>query len=103
MARRAPVAAPQLFLRYHPDLYIDWERNRQHTIRWDSYDNAGLLPVRIDLMQDTSDGPRLVTTITPGTADNGHFDWIPSNSNIDFGTAACGFRFRSSVFRISPT
>ena len=54
-------------------------------------------------MQDTSDGPRLVTTITPGTADNGHFDWIPSSSNIDFGTA--GLRIQISLVgaSIAPT
>lgn len=78
-------AIPHIALRY-PDLYIDWERDKQHTILWESFGNAGQLPVRIDLYRDTADGPELVTNLSESTPDDGEFDWIPSTSGIAFGT-----------------
>ncbi len=50
-----------------PDLYKDWERNKPIDIRWDSFGNTLGSPVSIDLLQDTVNGPQLVTHITTGT------------------------------------
>ncbi len=51
--------APQarIYLR-SPDLYVDWLRDRQLPIRWETFGNANQSPVRIDLMQDTAMAPR---------------------------------------------
>ncbi|MCA9061773.1 MAG: right-handed parallel beta-helix repeat-containing protein, partial [Planctomycetaceae bacterium] len=80
----APVNA-HLALRF-PDLYTDWERDRPHTIRWESWGNSLHQSIRIDLFQDTVDGPALLTNITAATDDDGEFIWIPSDSGIGFGT-----------------
>ena len=79
------IAGSHLILR-SPDLYKDWERNKPIDIRWDSYGNSQNTPIVIELMQDTAQGPKLVTTITTGTPDNGSFTWIAGNSGVDFGT-----------------
>ncbi|HVT30147.1 MAG TPA: right-handed parallel beta-helix repeat-containing protein, partial [Lacipirellulaceae bacterium] len=76
---------PHIALRY-PDLYVDWERNVPHAIRWESYGNTSHQDVRIDLYQDGPDGPAFVTTIAAATPDDGSFDWTPVNSGIDYGT-----------------
>jgi hypothetical protein len=42
------AGVPHIALRY-PDLYVDAERNRPITIRWQSFNNTTGSPVRIDL------------------------------------------------------
>ena len=74
----------QIALRF-PDLYTDWERHKQQSIRWDSFQNDGESAVRIDLYQDGPDGPEFLLNLTSGTADTGAFDWIPEDSGIGFG------------------
>ena len=86
--------ATHIALRF-PDLYTDWEKNQPHDIRWDTYNNSTQDLVRIDLYQDGVNGPQFLTTITPGTADTGIFNWIPANSGIDFGTY--GLRIQVSL------
>ncbi|MCA9139564.1 MAG: right-handed parallel beta-helix repeat-containing protein, partial [Planctomycetales bacterium] len=76
---------PRIYLR-SPDLYVDWERDLPKTIRWESFDVPVNEPVRIDLMQDSPDGPEYITTITTATANDGEFAWTPVNSGIDYGT-----------------
>ncbi|MEX2185288.1 MAG: right-handed parallel beta-helix repeat-containing protein [Pirellulales bacterium] len=79
-------AAPHLALRF-PDLYVDWERDRPRRILWDSFNNDSEASVRIDLYQDGPDGPTLVANITPATADDGEYIWIPFTDNgIDYDT-----------------
>ncbi len=83
----APVT-PHIALR-SPDLYLDWERDKPRSIRWESYSNdfGGLESnVRIDLYQDGPGGPEFLLNITTSTADDGDFTWIPSTSGIGFGT-----------------
>ena len=84
---------PHVALR-SPDLYVDWELARPHSIRWDSYQNIDNTPVRIDLYQDSPAGPALLLNITPSTSDNGEFIWTPQNSALKFGTA--GLRIQVS-------
>ena len=69
-----------------PDLYVDWERDLPHTIRWDTYANDANLPVQIDLYQDGPDGPAWLRNIAAVTSDDGHFIWTPANDDIDYGT-----------------
>ena len=69
-----------------PDLYVDWERDRSHTIAWDSFGNLSDSSVRIDLYQDSADGPAFLTTIATATPDDGKFEWTPANDGIDYGT-----------------
>ncbi len=69
-----------------PDLYKDWERDKPLSIRWDSYGNASDSPIRIDLYQDTVNGPQFVTSISASTPDDGEFTWIAGNSGIADGT-----------------
>jgi hypothetical protein len=69
-----------------PDLYADWERDKPHAIRWETYNNAANALVRIDLYKDTADGPALFQTISAGAADTGSFVWTPSANGIDYGT-----------------
>ncbi|MEQ1829659.1 MAG: right-handed parallel beta-helix repeat-containing protein, partial [Pirellula sp.] len=88
------IATPHLVLR-SPDLYKDWERNKPIDIRWDSYGNSQNSAVVIELLQDTAQGPKLLTTITTGTPDNGSYTWIAGNSGIDFGTK--GLRIQLSL------
>ncbi|MEX2171197.1 MAG: right-handed parallel beta-helix repeat-containing protein [Pirellulales bacterium] len=80
-----PALPPHIALR-SPDLYVDWERDKPHTIRWDSYNNTADLPVRIDLYQDGPHGPALVMTLAASTPDDGEYVWIPANSGIAYGT-----------------
>ena len=77
--------AAHLVLR-SPDLYKDWDRNAPLNIRWDSFGNTSGTPVKIDLYQDTTQGPQFLLTITAATADTGSFTWIAANSGIDYGT-----------------
>ena len=78
-----------------PDLYQDWERNKSVDIRWESFGNTAGSLVAIDLMQDTSAGPVLVTSITTGTPDTGAYTWIAGNSGVNFGTK--GLRIQISL------
>ncbi len=74
LIRRRPhsraTLPPQIALRY-PDLYADWERDKPHTIQWDTYGNTADQAVRIDLYQDGPDGPTFVATIAAATPDDG--------------------------------
>ena len=88
------ITVPHIALRY-PDLYTDWERDTPHEIRWDTVGNSANSTVRIDLYQDGPQGPALLQTITPSTADDGRFIWIPANSNIPLGTH--GLRIQISL------
>ncbi|MBI1395302.1 MAG: LEPR-XLL domain-containing protein, partial [Betaproteobacteria bacterium] len=87
-------AARQILLRY-PDLYTDWEKNAPHTIAWQTVNNTDYSSVRIDLVQDTPEGPKFVANIVAATPDTGQYVWIPSNSGIDFGTK--GLRIQVSL------
>jgi len=82
-------ANPHLALR-SPDLYVDWVFDRQHIIEWDSYGNTANSPVRIDLYQDSPDGPALIATLEDEIPDTGEYLWIPSihpatHDLLDFG------------------
>jgi len=82
-------AEPHLALR-SPDLYVDWVFDRQHIIEWDSYGNTANSPVRIDLYQDSPDGPALIATLEEEIPDTGEYLWIPSihpatQDLLDFG------------------
>ncbi|WP_197456009.1 right-handed parallel beta-helix repeat-containing protein [Stieleria neptunia] len=88
------ASGPRLYLRA-PDLYIDWERDVPKTIRWDTHDVPANEPIRIELWQDTADGPAFVTTITSATANDGRFSWTPISSGIDYGTH--GLRLQLSL------
>ncbi len=82
----APAAGvPHIALRY-PDLYVDAIQDKPLTIRWESFSNTAASPVKIDLYQDTPDGPALVTTIVAATPDDGEFVWTPAASGIGLGT-----------------
>ncbi len=85
---------PALALTY-PDLYTDWEDTVPHTITWNSFGNADASSVRIDLLQDTPDGPKLLTTIASAIADTGSYVWIPADSGIGYGTY--GLRIQISL------
>ena len=85
---------PSLALTY-PDLYTDWEDTVPHTITWNSFGDADASSVRIDLLQDTPDGPVLLTTIASAVADTGSYVWIPANSGIGYGTY--GLRIQISL------
>ncbi|MDV6028998.1 MAG: hypothetical protein F9B45_02590 [Phycisphaera sp. RhM] len=76
---------PQVAIRF-PDLYTDWERDKPKVIRWDSYNNQTDIPVKIDLYQESPDGPTFVTTIVAATPDDGQYTWTPANSAVDYGT-----------------
>jgi hypothetical protein len=80
-----PSAGVHLAMKY-PDLHVDWQRDVARTIRWQSYDNAANLPVRIDLLQDGVHGPQVVATIATSTPDDGEFIWTPANSGVNFDT-----------------
>ena len=70
-----------------PDLYIDWELFKPHTIRWDTYNSINhATPVRIDLYQDSPTGLQFLLNITPATPDTASFQWIPANSGLTYGT-----------------
>ena len=84
----------RIMLRF-PDMYTDWEKLEPLTVRWETVNNTSHSPVRIDLIQDTADGPAFVLNIATGTADDGEFIWIPDNSGIDFGTH--GLRIQVSL------
>jgi len=79
------AGVPHIALRT-PDLYVDAVRNRALPIRWESFDNGTGSQVKIDLYQETPDGPAFLTTIVAATADDGEFLWTPSASGIAFGT-----------------
>ncbi len=88
------TSLPRIDLR-SPDLYRDWERDKQLPIRWETFGNTFGSPVRIDLLQDTPDGPTLLLNIASSTSDTGRYDWIPSTNSIDFGTY--GLRIQVSL------
>jgi Ca2+-binding RTX toxin-like protein len=79
-----------------PDLYVDWELNRPHVIRWDSYGNAADTPVRIELWQDTADGPALYRTIATSTPDDGELIWSPQNTTPAIPLGTLGLRVQIS-------
>ena len=78
-----------------PDLYKDWERDKPIDIRWDSFGNTNNSLVVIDLLQDTPQGPVLVTNLTTGTPDDGVFTWIAANSGVNYNTK--GLRIQVSL------
>ncbi|MCA9228253.1 MAG: right-handed parallel beta-helix repeat-containing protein, partial [Planctomycetales bacterium] len=78
-----------------PDLYVDWERDKPHEIRWEAFDNATEAAVRIDLLHDGEHGPAVIATIAATTPDDGSFLWTPANNNIDYGTF--GLRIQVSL------
>ncbi|MFM8802915.1 MAG: beta strand repeat-containing protein, partial [Planctomycetia bacterium] len=77
-----------------PDLYVDWETDVTRAIRWQTVNNASSL-VRIDLLQDSADGPAFLANITAGTTDDGEFLWRPADSGIAAGTK--GLRIQVSL------
>ncbi|MBI1398269.1 MAG: LEPR-XLL domain-containing protein, partial [Betaproteobacteria bacterium] len=89
-----PETSRRIALRY-PDLYTDWEKAEPLAIRWDTVNNTGFSAVRIDLLQDTADGPKVIRTIAAATPDDGEYIWIPETSGIDFGTY--GLRIQVSL------
>ncbi|HEY8431821.1 MAG TPA: right-handed parallel beta-helix repeat-containing protein, partial [Sandaracinaceae bacterium] len=76
---------PHIALRT-PDLYVDAVRERALPIRWESFGNDSGSDVRIDLYQDTPDGPAFLATIAAATPDDGEFLWTPEASGIAHGT-----------------
>ena len=86
----SPGAAPEAGIPHialqSPDLYVDAIRGKSLAIRWESFNNVDGSPVKIDLYQDTPDGPAFLATIVASTADDGEFLWTPSTSGIAFGT-----------------
>ncbi|HZL38153.1 MAG TPA: right-handed parallel beta-helix repeat-containing protein, partial [Tepidisphaeraceae bacterium] len=78
-----------------PDLYVDFDATLPHTIRWETYNNTAQLPVRIDVYQDTANGPVLFKTVAASTPDSGIYTWIPENSGIAPGTY--GLRIQVSL------
>ena len=99
-----PTDAAQAFPTHvalqYPDLYVDWERDVPHDIRWQSVTNTVNSQVRIDLYQDGPDGPAFVTNLTTATDDDGAFSWTPANSAIAYGTR--GLRIHVSLIE-NPT
>ncbi|MCW5626108.1 MAG: right-handed parallel beta-helix repeat-containing protein, partial [Burkholderiales bacterium] len=89
-----PEVKRSIALRF-PDLYTDWEKNEPLPIRWETVNNTGFSAVRIDLVQDTPDGPKLLVNIVESTQDDGEYVWTPANSGIDFGTH--GLRIQVSL------
>ena len=75
-----------------PDLYVNWDVNSPKFITWDSYGAAAGQPVSIQLWQDGTNGPTLLSTIAASTPDTGNFVWTPSQSGITAGTT--GLRIR---------
>ena len=51
--------------------------------------------MRIDLYQDTPNGPQVLLNIVPSTPDNGSYQWIPANSGRSYGTY--GLRIQVSL------
>ncbi|MEO1524778.1 MAG: NosD domain-containing protein [Planctomycetota bacterium] len=89
-----PQSRPTIALR-SPDLYVDVLRDTPTEIRWDTFANAGNLPVRIELLQDTAFGPVVHSVISSGTPDDGSFLWTPAGDAIDYGTY--GWRIQVSL------
>jgi hypothetical protein len=79
------ASIPHIALRT-PDLYVDAIREQALPIRWESFNNTAGSNVKIDLYQDTPDGPALLTTIVASTPDDGEFLWTPADTAIPFGT-----------------
>ena len=80
---RTPVAQLRLM---SPDLYTNILQNKPLVITWESLGNTQGAAVRIDLYQDTPNGPQFLLNITPATPDVGQYDWIPADSGINYGT-----------------
>lgn len=78
-------AVPQLRL-ISPDLYLDHERDKRHTIRWESAGNTSDHPVRIDVYRDGAHGPEFLVNLAMNATDSGSFEWIPSAFGIGYGT-----------------
>ena len=93
--RRARNPHQHIALR-SPDLYVDWERNKPRSIRWDSYNNTSESLVQIDLLQDDPvHGPQHLLSIASSTTDDGEHLWTPQADLIDFGTY--GLRIQITV------
>lgn len=96
------AAAPKIVLR-SPDMYLDWGLELPRVITWDSIGNTSGLPVKIDLIQDTVEGPVVVASIAGATPDDGIFDqsgdpletWWPLLSGIAPGTE--GLRLQITI------
>ena len=77
-----------------PVLYVNWVDTITQTITWNNFGDAGAASqsVAIALYQETPIGtglpaePKLLDTITAGTANTGSYSWIPANSSVPFGT-----------------
>ncbi len=69
-----------------PDLYVNWLGNQPMAIHWESLGNSAGVPVRIDLYQDSPNGPQFLLNITPSTPDTGTYTWIAINSGVAYGT-----------------
>ena len=78
-----------------PDLYVNWTLAQSHSILWSTFGNTGDVPVRIDLYQQTTSGLQFLVNITPSTADNGSYAWIPQTSGLTYGTY--GLRIKVSL------
>ncbi len=70
-----------------PMLYTDWEHGKPREITWRTDGNEGDSAVRIELWQDTPEGPAYLLTIAETTVDDGRHMWIPQDdSGIEAGT-----------------
>jgi len=69
-----------------PDLYADIDRDSPNTIRWETFGNNTNAQVKIDLYQDTPDGPAFLLNISAGALDSGSFLWTPANFGVNYGT-----------------
>jgi len=78
-----------------PDLYVNWTLTGSHQILWSTFGNTGSVPVRIDLYQQTNNGLAFLLNITPSTADDGAYAWIPQGSGLTYGTY--GLRIQVSL------
>ena len=76
-------SSPKIALRY-PEMYLDWQRDDSHIIRWDTFGNNDDLQVKIDIYQDTAEGTVYLQTIAQ-TSDDGEYSWLPADSGIDYG------------------
>ncbi len=87
-AEDASPTRPHIALR-SPDLYTDVELFKPRSIRWDTYNNVLEDTIRIDLFQDTPQGPQFLLNIIANTQDDGDFTWIPDPAvypGINYGT-----------------
>ena len=88
-----------------PDLYTDWDADTARLITWNSFGAAVGAPVRLELWQDTPNGPTFRAVIAASAADTGAFKWTPSDSGVADGTHGLRIRIASvsdpAVFDVS--